>query len=898
MPDFRAYIREHLPPLGVSGAQQADIVEEIAIEFEERYERALRGGMTPEEAWAVVQKDPEAWRELSNELRAIFGEDRSRSPQTGKASMFSSLFSHVQFSLRMLRKNPVFACSVILAVALGIGPNTAIFSVIYGVLWAPPEWPEPEKVVVLWSKINGHQRYSTSPLDYLDWKREAKSFAFMGASAQASFILGDSSREPEEIQAQKFSPGRITGMKATLLLGRDILPEDAIAGQDHVVLLSNRFWRERFGSDPKVIGKQLRLDQKPFTIIGVLRPGSTDRRQEQLWVPLAFGADDLSKRESRYLTIMARLKPGVSLRQAQAEMSAIAQRLAKSYPQTNKDWGTSVEPAKNDWLEPRTVRDLWLLMGAVTLVLLISCLNVANLLVARGAERRRELAVRASVGASRGQLFGQLVMESLLIAVLGGALGLSFAWMILKGFVAAVPAYWLQPENEIKLSFPVLLFTLATTLVCGLFFGCAPGWQMARVDLNASLKRGGQAGIGGGGRQLGRLLIVGEFALALTLLAGAGVAIHSFWNHTHLDLGIRTEHVLTFDLPVNVKHLGEGEQATKFYKQVVERIEAVPGVYRASAVLGLPLWGEIRLPFQIVGAPPADRNHPLVTQIRLVTPGFFDTFGVRVLRGRRFTEGDRANGPRVVMLNEKLAAGFFKGRDPLRQSLLVSQFSVGIRQPLPPVEWQVVGVFRDIENGQKFGGENMAEILAPFDQFPWPTPTVAVRTASDPEHIRRSISAAIQTLDPNMPLTNVKTMDQIVGIGLAGERFDALLYGSVSALALLLAGVGIYGVMAFVVSQRTREIGLRVALGAGKLTIIQSVLWEGMKVAIAGLILGLGGAYLSGRVLRATLFDTGAMDLPALLVVGLVLLAAALLACFIPATRAATVDPAVVLRSE
>jgi putative ABC transport system permease protein len=897
MPDFRAYIREHLPPLGVSGAQQADIFEEIAIEFEERYERAIQGGMTPEEAWAVVQKDPEAWRELSDELRAIFGIDRSKSMQAGKASMFSNVFSHIRFSFRMLRKSPGFACSVILAVALGIGPNTAIFSVIYGVLWAPAEWPAPDEVVVVWSKTNGFRNY-TSPLDYLDWKREAKSFQFLGATTQASFVFGDASREPEQIEAQKMTPGFDTGMKSRLLMGRDFRPEEGIPGQDHVVMLSYRFWQERCGSDSKILGKQLRLDQTPYTVIAVFPPSGKDRRPEQLWVPLAFSQDDLSRRGSRNLTILARLKPGVSIRQAEAEMSAISLRLAKSYPETNKGWTSGVEPAKNDFLEQRTVRDLWLLMGAVTLVLLISCLNVANLLVARGAERRRELAVRASVGASRGQLFGQLIRESLLIATLGGALGLAFAWIILKGFVAVAPARWLSPENEITLSLPVLLFTLTTTLASGLFFGCAPGWQMARVDLNTSLKRGGHSGIGGASRRLGRALIVGEFALALTLLAGAGVALHSFWDHSHLDLGIRQDHVLTFILPVPRQRFAQSDQIPAFYKQVIEKIETIPGISRASAALTVPLWGGLRLPFQIVGAPPADRNHPNITSVRLVTPGFFETFGVRILKGRRFTEEDRANSPRVVMVNEKLAASFFKGRDPLSQSVLVSQISPDIRQLPPAVEWRVVGVFRNIENGREFGGEKMAEILAPFAQYPWPVPALAVRTAGDPEHMRKSIAAVAQSVDSNLPLTNVRTMDQIVHLGLAGERFDATLYGSLSGLTLLLAAVGIYGVMAFIVSQRTREIGLRVALGAGRLTIIQSVVWEGMKVACVGLALGLGGAYLSGRVLRSTLFGTAAMDFPALLIVGLVLLAAALLACFIPATRAATVDPAVVLRSE
>jgi putative ABC transport system permease protein len=477
-------------------------------------------------------------------------------------------------------------------------------------------------------------------------------------------------------------------------------------------------------------------------------------------------------------------------------------------------------------------------------------------------------------------------------------LGLAFAWIIIKAFVAAVPPYWLQPENEIKLSLQVLFFTLGTTLISGLFFGCAPGWQMARVDLNTSLKRGGHSGIGSASRRLGRALIVCEFALALTLLAGAGIVIHGFWDHSHLDLGVRTDHVLTFGLPVTPQRFARGEPITAFYKRVVDKIEAVPGVYRASAVLGLPLWGGIHLPFQIVGNPASDKNHLLFASLRLVTPGFFETLGVQVVKGRRFTEDDRANGPRVAMVNEKLVASFLKGKDPLGQSVLVSQFFAGAHELPPPVEWQVVGVFRNIENGERFGGEKVAEILFPFAQYPWPTPILAVRTAGDPDHMLRGIASAVQSIDPNLPLTNVQTMEHVVGTVLARERFDAVLYGGFSGLALLLAGVGIYGVMAFIVSQRTREIGLRVALGAGKPVIIRSVLWEGMKTACAGLFLGLGGAYFAGRILRATLYGTGGIDVPALLIVGFVLLAAALLACFIPATRASTVDPAVVLRSE
>ncbi|MDQ5838401.1 MAG: FtsX-like permease family protein, partial [Acidobacteriota bacterium] len=525
------------------------------------------------------------------------------------------------------------------------------------------------------------------------------------------------------------------------------------------------------------------------------------------------------------------------------------------------------------------------------------CVNVANLLLARATTRRREVAIRAALGATRAQLFAQFLTESLVLALVGGALGVYLGRVIIDGVLAILPFQMLPSEADVRISVPVLLFTLSASISAGLLFGCAPAWQASRLDLNEALKQGGRAGSGGG--RVRRALVVVEFAMALTLLACGGLALVSFWNLTRLDLGVRTDHVLTFSLPVPQGRFKETGRVGPYYRQLLEKIESVPGVETAAVTTGLPLrgTGSVR-PFRIAGAPPADPGQRQDAGVQLVTPGYFDTFGIRVIKGRHFNEQDDAAGARAAMVNETFVRQYLSGVEPLTQRVVLNQLTPGGPQGGPELEWQIVGVFHNTRGGDGLRGEDAPVIYLPFWQSPWPRASVAVRTKGDPEQVTRSLAAAVNSVDPDIPLAGVKTMEQILSETLSLDRFGLVLYGSFAALALLLAAIGIYGVMAFAVAQRTHEFGVRMALGAAGGQILRLVLRDGLTLALFGLALGLGGAYLVGRAMQANLYGVSALDARAVGAVAFVLLAAALLACYFPARRASRVDPLVALRDE
>jgi predicted permease len=701
---------------------------------------------------------------------------------------------------------------------------------------------------------------------------------------------------PEQVDAAVMTPGFFNMLGEPMFLGRDFLPEEGEVGKDHVVILSNRLWRERFGADRQIVGQTVRMNGEPYTVVGVLPPGQNDRHQSQLMIPMAFRPEQINH-QGRRLLVMGRLKDGVTIEQAQAEMQGISGQLAEEFPQTNSDWSARVEPLHNDFLPEKTVKNLWLLMGAVGFLLLIGCINIANLLLARGTTRQREVAIRAALGASRGQLFGQFLTESLVLAIIGGALGIYLAALIIDGIVAIMPNQMLPSEADVRISVPVLLFTLAATTLAGLLFGCAPALQASRLDLNEVLKQGGRTGAGGG-RNLRRALVVVEFALALTLLAGGGLALRSFWNLTRLDLGVRTDHVLTFYLPVPQGRFKQTDRINPYYRQLLEKIESAPGVETAAVTTGIPLRGTgFGVGFRLADAPPASPESRQGAGFQMVTSGYFDTFGIRVLKGRSFTEQDTAASQRVAMVNETFVNRYLSGADPLAQRVVVNQLIPNSPTPGPEVEWQIVGVFQNTPGGEGLR-DDYPIIYVPFWQSPVPRVSVAVRTAGDPERVIQGLGAAISTVDPDLPIAGIKTMEQILSESLAYDRFGMVLYGSFAALALLLAAVGIYGVMAFAVAQRTHEFGIRMALGAAGGQILNLVLREGVRLALAGLGLGLGGAYLVGRAMQTSLYGVSALDAGAFTLVALVLLLAALLACYLPARRAARVDPMVALRDE
>jgi predicted permease len=805
-----------------------------------------------------------------------------------------TLLRDARFGLRLLFKHPGFASVAVLALAIGIAANTAIFSVVYATLLAPLPYPNPDQLVMVWSRIQ-RNRNVTAAADFLEWKRQATVFQDLNAWTGQSVNLASGNR-PEQVGASVTTPGFLTMVGYPFALGRDFLEEEGTVGKDQVVVLTYQFWRERFDGDRSILGRRLRIDSKPYTVVGVLAAGPADRMQSKLYVPLAFAPEQINH-DFHWLLVMGRLKPGVTIEQATANMIAVTKRIAETYPASNTGWSASVEPLKNNFLGDDTKNGLWLLLGAVAFVLLIACANVANLLLARGTARQRELAVRASVGASRGQIVRQLIVESVMLAFIGGAAGVALAWALLKIIMTAMPAYTLPSEADVRLNVPVLLFTLLACTVSGILFGIAPAWQAARANVNETLKEGGRS-MSGGRHGLRRVLVVVEFALALTLLAGGGLALHSLFKMANADLGFRTERLLTFSLPMPNGRLTEPSQIEHFYHQLIDRIDAVPGVRSTSVSTGLPVYGTgFGMPFYIVGKPVKDPGQRPGAGFNMVTPGYFRTLGIRLSRGREFTDEDRAGSVPVAIVNDTFVKRYFPKVDPLTQRLVIEQLIPGVTKLGPGLEWQIVGVYADVRNaGPKDDG--FPEIDVPFWQSPWPGVNVAVRTAGDPSSVQQSIAAVCRAMDADLPMANVKTMEQVVEESMAGDRFTTILFGSFAIVALLLAALGIYGVMSFVVAQQTHEIGLRMALGAGQGRVLWDVLRDGMSTALVGVVVGCAGAYAVGRAMRGLVYGVGVVDPTALTIVAATLLGAAFLACLLPARRAASVDPIVALREE
>jgi putative ABC transport system permease protein len=595
------------------------------------------------------------------------------------------------------------------------------------------------------------------------------------------------------------------------------------------------------------------------------------------------------------MTVMGRLKPGVTLQQANADMNNVARRVAEIYPVSNKGWGVKVEPLKNDFTSRDTIKDLWLLMGAVGFVLLIACVNVANLLLVRGTVRKKEAVLRVSLGATRGQLFAQFISESLALALIGGALGVALAGMLLRVIVMLLPEFSIPTEADIRLNLPVLLFSMAATIMAGVLCGCAPAWQTSQWNLNDTLKEGGRSG-GASRHGLRRGLVIAEFALALTLLAGAGLVIHSFWKLTRVDLGFRQDHVLTFALPVSFDRFPRPEQVTAFYRPLLAKISALPGISSATISSATPIqWTGWGMNFSIAGQPAVDPSALPNAGFTLVSSDYFRTFGIQIMTGRSFTERDDAGSLPVAMVNETFVKRYLSNMDPLKQRVVVRR--LGVSTMGPPVEWNIVGVYRDVHN-RSVRRESSPEISAPFWQSPLPWVRVSVRTSGDPASMTQSIAAEVRSLDPDLAMDQVRTMDQVVDEALGGDRFVTLLFVGFAGVALVLAAIGIYGVMSFAVAQRTQEIGLRMAVGAGSRQVLLLVLKEGMLLALAGLVLGLGGTYFVGRAMRSVLYQVSAIDVASVGAVAVVLLMAAILACYLPARRATRIDPMAALRCE
>jgi putative ABC transport system permease protein len=806
------------------------------------------------------------------------------------------LWSDLKFAVRGLIGAPGLSAAAIVALAVGIGPNTAIFSIVYATVLAPLPYPNPDQLVRVTPMV-GNVQDRASAAEYLEWKRRATSFQALEAFRPGRTLNLATGDAPEIVIARQVTPGWHRMLSERMFLGRDFRADEDQPGRQHVVLLTHRLWRERFGADRDIIGRDIRMDAIPHTVVGVLEPGR-DRAPANIWMPLSFTPAEIANRQLHSLIVDGRLKPGVTVAQAQQEMNTIAADLARQFPDSYAGRTLRLVPLDTAILNSsRTMVAgtglqslLWSLLAAVSFVVLMACVNVANLLLSRGVTREPEMAIRAALGATRGRLMRLALMEGVVLAAIGGVLGVVASVWILQGILAMLPPFTLASTVDPKLNLQVLLFALGATMFAGALSGSAQAWQAGRTNFNDTLKQAGRGGSGHGRRRLLHALVVVEFALAVTLLGGAGLTILSFWNRTQVDLGVRTDQILTFGLPVNEGRFSSPAEIDVFYQQLLEKFQAVPGVAKASVSTGLPLLGfGIPNKFSVVGQPEDKRSTRPSVGVQMVTPEYFETFGIRMVQGRALNDRDGMSAQRVAVVNERFVRLFLNGQDAVGQRVAMDES--GSR-----VEWHIVGVFRDVSNVEQFGEPKAPQMYVPFAQSPRPQATVAVRTTTRPELLRPSLAAAVHAVDPQLPLVSIQTMEQIVGGRLAPDRFNIMLYGGLAALALLLATIGIYGVMAFTVMQRTAEIGLRMALGAGHNQVRLQILREGATLASAGLIAGLMGAYVLGRTMQSMLFGTGALNLPVILATGLVLLGTALAACYGPARRASAVDPLIALR--
>jgi putative ABC transport system permease protein len=865
-----------------------DLNEEMRLHLDEKIEEFVASGVDRKEA-ALRAK-----REFGN--ITLLAE---RSREIWRWPVVEDVWANLRYAARRLKNSARFTVICVLTIAIAVGANTAIFTVDYAALLAPLPYPFPNQLVTVNSIIKGKGGL-VSPKEFDNWSHENHSFQDITASVGGSFNIADGD-QVENIFGLQVMPNYYRTLGNSFSVGRDFLPEEGQEGKNHVVILTHQFW-QHLGSDPKVVGRTIPINGDPYVVVGILAPGIDDRNVLQASVPLAFKPEELAH-DAASLSVVGRLKFGFSIRQAQDDLDAVTTHMVQSDFKSERNKGTRITQLRDSWVVMPSDQKatLWLLLGAVGFVLLIACANIANLLLAWGVARQKEIAVRIALGATRKTIFVQMLSESLLLATAGGLLGVGIGYVMLRALLAAMPRFTLPWAADVRLNLPILLFTLASTILAGLFFGCIPAWYGSRVDPGEALKQGGHASFGVGRSRLQRILVIGEFALALALLAGMGLAVRSFSNllrAAQADLGLKTDHVLTFSLSLPKSKSRDPEKTAAYYKQMLSRIQSVPGVTSVSAQTGTPLYRLQRdKPFTIAGKPEySDQAQRPTADIGAITPEYFKTFGVRLLKGRAFNDQDSASDVKVAVVNENFVTTYLSGADPLLQRISIQLPTSNVTAPTPPTELQIIGVYHDVRSmGLR---EDHPEVQTPFWQNPSPSPVIAVRTEEDPDSMLKSVAASIHSFDPQVPLARPRTMEQIQKSVLGYDRFTMVLFVSFGAVALLLATLGIFGVMAFSVAQRSREIAVRMALGADRNRVIQSVIKEGASLACMGMIFGTIGAYFIGRGMRSALFGIGTIDIPVMGGVALLLLVAALLASFVPARRAALVEPMKVLKTE
>lgn len=860
-----------------------DLADEIDAYLEMLVQAKIAEGLKPEEARRAALIELGGVDQVTERVREI---------RVGH--FIGTVWQDLRFGVRTLLKSPAFTAVAVLSLALGIGANTAIFSVVNSILLRPLPYPESERIVSVWhtppqDSFPGLSRFSVSPGNYLDWKEQSQAFEQMAIYQYAGLSLS-AGGDPVPITGAAVSSDFFSVLRAQVEKGRAFSSEEEQQGRDQVVVLGHGLWQRAFGADPHLIGRTVTLNGRSYTIVGIMPAGFEFPAEAELWVPLAWDAAERQMRAIHDYMVVARLKRDAALAQAQAEMSTISTRLEQQYPEANKGWGAVVIPLHEDLVGD--VRPaLLVLFSAVGFVLLIACANVANLMLARGANRRKEIALRIALGATRGRIVRQLLCESVLLAVVGGLLGLLLAgWG--GQLLVRLSSGSLPNSDVVGMDVWALGFTLLVSLAAGVLAGVAPALQFSKHELAETLKQGtGRVGGGSLRQRTRKALVVCEVALSLVLLVGAGLMIRSFWKLQNVDPGFDTGNTLTMSVLLPSTRYPEPQQMLAFHDRVLEQLGALPGVVSVGSTTNLPLTGRgSKQPFAIEGRPAPPVSEQPLAQTRYVSPDYFRAMGIPLRQGRPLDERDRDGAPQVVIISEAMARRFWPGQNPVGQRLTASfHLQQGPRE--------IVGVVGDVKSNG-LDDDAAATMYLPFRQAPRPWITFVARTAADPQSIVRPASQAVYAVDQEQALTSVRTMEQVLTESLSGRRFNMTLLMTFAALALALAAVGVYGVMNYSVMLRRRELGIRIALGARALDVLRLVLGQGLVLTLIGVGVGMVGAYALTRLMAGLLYGVAATDLLTFGSVSGVLIIVGLLASFLPARRATKVDPMIALRSE
>ena len=868
------------------------VIDDIDQEFDAHIELATRANV--ERGMAAAEARRAALRSFGN-----FGSARDAAYQVKGGGMIETLVQDIRYALRGLARQKTFTIVAVVTLALGIGANTAIFSVVNELLLRPLPYADAERLVMLWEVTpEGRHQNTISRANFRAWREQGAGFESMAAFSDQRLNLTGAG-EAEEVSVQFATPELFHVLGIEPIVGRTFNAEDARENTPNIAVLGYNFWQRRFGGDRQIVGKPITLNGNPFTVIGVAPPGfqwhirqrSGTGRPAEIWTVLDMPPGEGPGSRGRFLSAVARLRPGVSLQQAEAEMKTIAARTELDAPRFNKGYTAEVIPLRDQFVG-KVRFALWVILGAVGFVLLIACANVANLLLARAAAREKEIALRAALGAGRWRIVRQLLTESLLLAFFGSVFGLALAWWGIKALVAISPRDLINLQH-VGLDFTVLIWTIVISLVTGIVFGLVPALEASRLNLNDALKEGkGAEGQSTRSRRLRGALVVAEVALALILLASAGLLVKSFGQLQKIDRGFQSDNLLTMVVRLPEAKYKDDQQLVSFFRRATERIRALPGVKSVGMVNYLPLYGGLgaQTGYTVEGRPePAPGQEP-PTHVRVTDANYFSTMQIPLLRGRNFTEQEVSEARHVVLISESLARQHFPGEDPIGKRITVPMSD-------KPAPTEIIGIVGDVRY------ESLVDQPEPTTYFPhpeltYPFMTLVIRTTGEPTAIAPAVQRELREIDPDQPVSDLRTMNQVMADTVSRARFNTLLLALFAALATILAAVGIFGVMNYSLTLRTREIGLRMALGAQRSGVLLLILKQGLMLTLIGAAIGLVGALALTRLMTSMLFEVNAADPVTFGAIVLLLMVVSLIACYLPARRATRIDPMIALRSE